>query len=144
MKTKSRTLPGGDIDAGTQGAKHNEMGAELLDDRPVAVPLRFRGKAVTSYQDAMSLLKMASHIAEGEGLETEAEANDFFVEDDEGFEGSGSSVFTENDEREVLAVQRRVEEENARRKKAALEKAKPKPPPAEPAALVNSQPETPE
>jgi len=116
VKTKSRTLPGGEVDAGTKGATHTEDGAEILDQREVAVPLRFRGKAVTSYQDAMSLLSLASRLAESEGLESEEEANDFEVDDEDGFENFGSSVFTPQDEREILAIQRRVGEEQRRRR----------------------------
>lgn len=122
MKTKHRDFQGGDVDPGTQGAKHNATGGEILDDRPVATTLRFRGKAISSFDDARSLLELANRVAQHEGLETEAEANDFDIPDDEGFEGQGSSVFTEQDEQELLAIHRRLDEEKRRRERAALEK----------------------
>lgn len=125
MKTKQRDLQG-EVDAGTVGARHDEQGREILDDRPISVPLRFRGKAISSYQDAQNLLKLASRIAEREGFETEEEANDFSIPEEEGFEGEGSSVFTEQDEVELLAVRNRFEAERARREKSGVEKPTPK------------------
>lgn len=121
MKTKHRDLQG-DVDAGTVGARHDEQGREILDSRPVSVPLRFRGKAISSYQDAQNLLRLASRIAEREGYETEEEANDFSIPDEEGFEGHGSSVFTEQDEAELLAVRNLFEAERSRRAKSGVEK----------------------
>lgn len=138
---KQTSLPGGSVDAGTMGAKHDANGAEIIDDRPVAVPLRFRGKAVSSYQDAMQLLQMASRVAEQEGMETEEEANDFEVDDIE-FEGQGSSVYTEQDEREVLKIHKRVLEEQERRRKSDIKKEET--PPPEIKAVVKPEGETPE
>lgn len=138
MAAKTKDLQG-PVDAGTQGARHTPAGGEVLDDRQVNVPLRFRGKAVTTYQDAMQLLNMASRLAEQEGMESEEEANDFGVEDDEGFEDTGSSVFTEQDERQVLAIHKRVLEEQERRKNSKVEQ-----PPPEVVPDVKKEVKTPE
>lgn len=140
MTKKQKDIGVGAVDAGTQGARHNAAGGEILDDRPVSVPLRFRGRAVTTYQEAMSLLSMVSRIAEQDGHESEEEANDFDVGDDD-FEGTGSSVYTEQDEQEVLRVHKALLEER-RRRNLPKEKDPAAPPQSKPD--VKEEKETPE
>lgn len=102
--------------------RYNDAGEEIPDDSPLSVPLRFRNKPVSNLQEVMQLMKIASAAAEREGLETEEEANDFRVEDELGFEGHGSALFTEQDENELLTLQKEHASMLSRRNQATKEK----------------------
>lgn len=93
--------------------KYDKQGREILDDTPVEVPVRFRNKPMTTVEEAMQALAFASMIAEREGHESFEESLDFGEEQDE---LTGSSEFTDMDERELLEFMRAGEEELARRK----------------------------
>lgn len=94
-------------------AQYNKKGEEILDDTPVEVPVRFQNRPLTTVEEAMRALSLASAIAERDGLETFEDSLDFNIEDDE---LSGSSEFSDMDERELLEFMRAGEEEIARRK----------------------------
>lgn len=102
--------------------KYDKQGREILDDTPVEVPVRFQNRPLTTVEEAMRALSLASMIAQRDGHESFEESLDFGEDEDE---LTGSSEFTEMDEQELLDFMRAGEEELARRK--ALEKEK-KPP----------------
>lgn len=63
----------------------NEKGQEVPDPTPVEVPLRFREKYVSLHEKIAAYVRSEQFKlkAEAEGLETEDEANDFDVEEEE-------------------------------------------------------------
>lgn len=109
-------------------AQYNKKGEEILDDTPVEVPVRFQNRPLTTVEEAMRALSLASAIAERDGLETFEDSLDFNIEDDE---LSGSSEFSDMDERELLEFMRAGEEEIARRKVKKEEQKEEKMPPEE-------------
>lgn len=100
-------------------AKYDKQGREILDDTPVEVPVRFQNRPLTTVEEAMRALSIASEIAARDGHETFEESLDFGDESDE---LTGSSEFSEMDEQELLDFMRAGEEELARRKVKAEEK----------------------
>lgn len=63
-------------------ARLNERGHEVLDDKPVSLPLRFqRGENITQQVQRLVAGEM-SRLAEARGFETFEDANDFDVGDD--------------------------------------------------------------
>jgi len=59
----------------------NEQGHEVLDDTPIAIPLRF-SRPATRLDDMRRLLGIISRDAQQNGNETFEEADDFVIGDD--------------------------------------------------------------
>jgi len=59
----------------------NENGHEILDDTPVAIPLRF-SRPPSKLEDLRAMLKIVSREAENAGQETFEESDDFDIGDD--------------------------------------------------------------
>lgn len=59
----------------------NERGHEILDDTPVAIPMRFT-RPPTQLDEMRRLLRLASQEASDHGMETFEEADDFDIGDD--------------------------------------------------------------
>lgn len=98
-KRKRRVVPGGDTNA--DRVRLNEAGAEVLDDTPVTLPVRYlRGENITERVQRM-VEETLSRRAEMSGLETVDEANDFYVEGDDYFPQSEHEV-DDNAEAEFL------------------------------------------
>lgn len=64
-------------------AKLDDRGREILDDTPVAIPLRFKRPETLTEQIRRIIRDEASRAAAHAGYETFAEADDFEVEDDD-------------------------------------------------------------
>lgn len=64
-------------------AKYNELGQEIPDPNPIAVPLKFT-RPETMDEKIRRLIRSSelARRAQAEGFETEEEANDFEVDDD--------------------------------------------------------------
>jgi hypothetical protein len=64
-------------------AKLNEKGHEVLDDTPVAIPVRFQRPENLTDQIRRVIRQEMSRVADFAGMETFEEADDFNVPDDE-------------------------------------------------------------
>lgn len=64
----------------------NDKGQEVPDPNPVEVPLKFRGQTESLHEKILRYIRSEEfrQKAEAQGFETEDEANDFEVEEDEG------------------------------------------------------------
>lgn len=62
--------------------RHNEKGQEVLDNTPLAVPLKYK-RPKTDFTRFAEQMRAASRLAAMSGMETEEEANDFHIEDDD-------------------------------------------------------------
>lgn len=62
--------------------KLNDKGEEVLDNTPVAIPVRFQRVDSLTEQIRRVIREEASRRAEAAGFETFEEADDFYIEDD--------------------------------------------------------------
>lgn len=64
-------------------AKLDDRGREILDDTPVAIPVKFKRPETLAEQIRRVIREEASRAAQHAGYETFEEADDFDVEDDD-------------------------------------------------------------
>jgi len=77
----------------------NEKGHEVLDDTPVAIPVRLT-RPPMPFDEVRQALSMISRQAASQGMETLEEANDFNIGDD--YDPKSDHEFSEFEEQQIL------------------------------------------
>jgi len=82
-------------------AQLNERGHEILDDTPVAIPLRLT-RPPLPFEEVRQMMSVISRQAASQGLESLEEANDFEIGDD--YDPRSAHEFTEFEEQQIRQV----------------------------------------